>query len=143
MRTVEVYPKAVLEPAGWLVVVKVNDVDRRVSSRFEHREAAGVSTAVVVRDLKVVFVIQIGDLDTDGDVFDMLITDDIKPGSKTETVWGNWKALTEATILTTRRTASSTAAARSDVAAALRNRGWTLVRAYQQEADGTDIDEAF
>ena len=92
MRIVEVYPKAVLSGDVWRLNVKVG------SSSFVHLFPSTVTVTGEVMLLKVVFILEIGDTDTDQDVDDMIITDDIKPGSGVETVWGNWQANAEAVL---------------------------------------------
>ena len=149
MRSVEVYPKAILEGSTWRPMVKVGD------SRFEHAVPAGVTAETPLRLLKVVFDLTVEDSDIDQFVDDALFIDDIAPGPGVETMWGNWQIRAEGIIsgldpgYTTEDfwaawTMGDTQAVRQDAQRALVSgpggigRGWTITSVHQHEGDGTD-----
>ncbi len=147
VRTLQVYPKAVLTGSEWQFTDKVGD------SRFRHTIAAGVTAVTPLVLLKLVFVLVVEDTDIDQDVDDALFVDDIRPGPQTETVWGNWQDIAESIIsgLAPGYTADDfwaawgpqdTNAVRQDARRALvTQRGWTVDSVHQHEGDGTVLDE--
>ncbi len=151
-RTLQVYPKAILDASTWTLIVKV------ASSRFEHTIPAGVTATESLSLLKLVFDLIVEDADTDQDVDDALFIDDIQPGPQTRTVWGNWQERAEGIIagldpgytvddFWAAWTKGDTQAVRNDANRALVSgpggigRGWTITAIHQHEGDGTVLDE--
>ncbi len=147
-RTVHVYPKAVLDGSTWTLTVDVGE------TRFVHSAVAGVTVTTELRLLKIVFELVVDDTDTDQDIDDALVLDDIRPGPQSETVVGNWQATAEGIIaglpegfteadFRAAWTEGDTQAMRNDANRALVagpggiGRGWTITTMHQHEGDDT------
>jgi len=136
----------------WTFYVNVYEHATRVTSRFTHTVAAGLTATTDLRELKYGFDLTVGDTDTDQDVDDALFLDDIKNGPGVETVIGNWQERAENNIagLSDPYTLADywagwsqqdTAKTRSDGRTALiTGRGWTVTFFHQHEGDGTNTD---
>jgi hypothetical protein len=154
-RNLHIYPKAVLDGSTWTLIVKVYEPATRITSRFKHLEAAGVTANEPTRLLKVAWDMVVADTDTDQDVDDALYVDDIRPGPQVETVWGNWRDEAESIIgglaggwtqvdFEAGWTSQATNGMRQDARRALiTQRGWTIVAGsvQQTEGDGTETVE--
>ena len=158
-RTLHVYPKAIIDGATWTYVLKVYEPATRINSRFTHIIPAGVTAETPLLLLKVSFDLIVADEDTDQDVDDALIVDDIRPGPQVETAIGNLQ-ITAEDIITgldpgyglaefwAAWTHGDTQAVRNDFNRALVSgpgnggRGWEIVAGtvHQHEGDGTNTD---
>ncbi len=114
---------------------------------FIHTVASTV--AGDLRELKLVFDVEVADTDTSQDVDDALFVDDIKNGPGVETVWGNWQGRAEGNITPGMTQAEydaawskqDTAKTRNDASKALvSQRGWTVSNVHQHEGDGSNTD---
>ncbi len=159
-RQLQVYPKVILTGSNWLASVRVDEFLTGTSSRFEHLVPAGVTAEVPLQLLKVVFDLTVEDTDTDLDVFNALVNDDIHPAPGTEeTVWGNWKSRAEGIItgldpgyteadFFAAWTQGDTQAMRQDAQRALETgpaggRDWTITFFHQHEGDGSELEGGF
>lgn len=165
-RNLHVYPKGSITTDEWTLTMKVYEHATRITSRFTETVAAGVTAERFLPLLKASWDLIVADGDTDQDVADSLFVDDIQPGPRTATVWGNWQARAEGIIagLTTGYTVADfwagwtmgdTQAVRSDANRAMVSgpggigRGWVIVTkaidgigsVHQHEGDGTNTDE--
>jgi hypothetical protein len=155
-RFLHVYPKAGIIGSEWWFHVKVFDQTTRVSSKFKHTIAAGVTAEIPLVLLKVGWDMTTDDSATDSDVDDALFVDDIKPGAGAETVWSNWQEIAESIIsgllpgysyadFKAAWSTNDTSSVRADARRALvTQRGWVIETAsiHQHEGDGSVTEQA-
>ncbi len=150
-RSLNVYPKAILDGSTWQLVTKVGN------SHFEHLVPAGVTAEIPLQLLKLSFDLTVEDSDLDSDVDDALFLDDITPAPSVravQTVWSEWQLRAEGIITSLSPdytaedfwaawTMGDTQALRNDLNRALVSgpggigRGWTIMFFHQHEGDGT------
>ncbi len=149
-RNLHVYPKVILS-STWTLSLDVseggiNEADLTFSL------PAGVTSALELVLLKVVFDLVIGDTDVAQDVMNALTVDDIHPSpGQTETVATNWIERAEADIdglppdftaadFMAAQSKQDTSKMRGDALQAFGGRAWTATDFHQHEGDDTVLE---
>ncbi len=149
-----VYPKVVLHGSTWTLILGVSEGSVKEAD-LTFSLPAGVSSALPLELLKIVFNVVVGDTDTAQDVLAALTVDDIHPSPQvTETVASNWVGRAENDIdglppgftaedFKAAQSKQDTSRMRADTEKALVDgRGWEVVTGsvHQHEGDGSATD---
>jgi hypothetical protein len=152
-RTLNIYPKALIEGSVWTYIVKTYEPSTRVNSRFVHTVPAGVTADIPLSLLKLSYDLVVGDADTDGDVDTAHFVDTAASGpTNGETLWETWQTLAETVLagLSAPYTQADYYAewSKQDTQQVrqagnrilVNGRGWTIPFVHQHEGDGTTTD---
>ena len=129
MARYEVYPKAWLSSSGWELVLRVLDMD--TDEQTEYR-ATAPGTAGRWRVPKL--VLELDGPSSPDEIRDLFLSDDIRPGPQTETVW---EAFVDTAEGNTAWTKQDTAKLRQALSRGLSGYPWTLLAVEVHEIDGT------